>query len=162
MACLRRRRTTLGAVLAAGGPPLAAAVIGAMGSRRAPVVYSRLDKPRWAPPGAAFGPAWTALYAFIGVAGWRMWDRGSARRTWVLHGAQLTVNAAWPFTFFAARDKRLSLAVICVLDVLVAAQIADLSLQDDRAAAAALAPYLGWSLYATALNACVSDPAKVS
>ena len=37
----------------------------------------------------------------------------------------------------------------------------DLASQDEGAAVA-LAPYLGWSLFATALNANVSDPTKTS
>ena len=148
-------------ILAAGGPPITAAVLGSVGSRHAPEVYQRLTKPRWAPPTSAFGPVWTGLYALIGVAGWRMWRGRAPSRTWALHAAQLTLNAGWPFAFFTIRDKRASLAVITALDLLVVAQILDLTSQDGRAAVA-LAPYLGWSLFATALNANVSDPTKTS
>lgn len=141
------------------GPPLAAAVIGSVGSRSAPTVYGRLRKPRWAPPSGVFAPVWTALYALIGFAGWRMADGRVPVRTQLLHGAQLTLNALWPFMFFRIGDKRASLAVIGVLDVLVALELADL-VKQDKAAAAALTPYLGWSLFATALNAVVSDPGR--
>ena len=146
-------------VLAAGAPPLTAAVVGSLGSRDAGEIYRRLTKPRWAPPSSAFGPVWTGLYALIGVAGWRMWRGRAPARTWALHAAQSTLNAAWPFTFFTIRDKRASLAVITALDLLVAAQILDLTRQ-DKVAPAALAPYLAWILFATALNTSVSDPTK--
>jgi translocator protein len=145
-------------IVVAGGPPLAAALIGSVGSRRAPEVYPRLTKPRWAPPSTVFGPVWSGLYALIGVAGWRMWRRRAASRTWTLHAAQLTLNAVWPFGFFTIRNKRASLAVISALDLLVVAEMVDLARQ-DKVGAVALGPYVGWSLFATALNACVSEPA---
>jgi tryptophan-rich sensory protein len=56
----------------------AAAGIGSLGARNAPQIYQRLQKPGWAPRSGAFGPVWTALYAGIGVAGWRLAGRGSA------------------------------------------------------------------------------------
>lgn len=151
----------LRAAIIGGVPALAAAVIGSVGSRAAPHVYRRLHTPRWAPPAAAFGPVWTVLYFLIGLAGGRMCQRQVAARTWALHAAQLACNAAWPATFFAIRDKRASFAVIAALDILLAAQIADLARQ-DRVAATALSPYLAWTLYATVLNASVSDPATMS
>lgn len=144
-------------LIAAAGPPVAAALIGTVASRRAPEVYRRLNKPAWAPPAGVFGPAWSVLYALIGTAGWRMWSRGVPTRTWVLHGIQLGLNAAWSPTFFAGGDKRAALAIVTTLDVMVAAQLIDL-VRRDRLAAALLAPYLAWSIFATALNARVSEP----
>ena len=136
---------------------MAAAAIGGIGARRAPEVYGRLDKPGWAPPAGAFGPVWTGLYAAMGVAAFRL-ARRSARVALFLHGAQLAVNAAWPLAFFSARDKRVSLGLIVILDALVAAEVATAA-RDDAVAAGLLAPYQAWSLFATALNAAVSDPA---
>ncbi|MGN6609387.1 MAG: TspO/MBR family protein [Jatrophihabitans sp.] len=136
--------------------PAAAAVIGGVGSRNAPQVYARLRKPAWAPPAGAFGPVWTALYAAIGVAGWRAYPRMSTR-TRALHAAQLTLNAAWPWAFFAARGKPTALAIIAALDATLAAEIVALR-DEDPTAAALLAPYLAWCGYATALNAAVSAP----
>ncbi len=144
-----------GGVLFAAGTSAAAAGIGSLGSRRAPQVYPRLDKPAWAPPAGVFGPAWTALYASIGVAGWRLWTRDGSRTVLALHVTQLTLNAAWPFTFFAARNRTAALTVIAVLDLVIAAEIVAAARQ-DRTAAALLAPYLAWSLYATALTAAVT------
>lgn len=148
---------TLRAAAIAFGPPLAAAVVGGIGSRNAKSVYAGLDKPAWAPPPELFGPVWTALYGGIGVAAWRMRRREVPPRTWVLHGTQLTFNAAWTWAFFERGDRRLALGVIAALDALVAAEVADVA-KRDKAAAALLTPYLAWSLYATALNASVSDP----
>jgi translocator protein len=146
-------RTARAVVLAAGGS-VAAAAIGGIGARRAPEVYGKLEKPRWAPPAAAFGPVWTGLYVAMGVAAFRL-ARRSARVALGLHTAQLAVNAAWPLAFFSARDKRVSLGLIIALDALVAAEVGAAA-REDAASAWLLAPYLAWCLFATALNSAVS------
>lgn len=61
----------------AAGPVVVAAGVGGVGARRAPQIYRRLRKPRWAPPAAVFGPVWSALYAGIAVAGCRLPGRAS-------------------------------------------------------------------------------------
>jgi tryptophan-rich sensory protein len=132
------------------GASVAAAAVGGVGSRRAPEVYGRLDKPSWAPPSWVFGPVWTVLYADMGVAAWRLWRTGTARAPLALHGAQLVLNAAWPAAFFGARSRRASLAVIVGLDLALGAEIVTAT-RHDRLAAALLAPYLAWTLYATAM-----------
>jgi len=143
-------------LLAAGGP-LFAALIGGRSARTAPETYARLRKPGWAPPAGAFGPVWTVLYVLIGVAGWRLTRGRPNRAVLALHLVQLSLNAAWPGTFFRAGDKRAALAVVGALDAALAAEIALLA-RTDRPAAALLSPYLAWSLFATALNASVSEP----
>lgn len=148
---MRRSAVALVGALAASG---AAALVGGLGSRRAPEVYGELDKPSWAPPAAVFAPVWSALYVSMGVAAWRLWRTGTARTPLVLHGTQLALNAAWPAAFFARRSRAASLAIIVALDVVVAAEIAT-ARRHDRAASALLAPYLAWTLFATALNAAV-------
>lgn len=145
------------ALAGALGASAAAAAIGGVGSRRAPQVYATLEKPPWAPPAAVFGPVWTALYASMGVAAWRLAQRPARRPVLILHGAQLVLNAAWPSVFFAKRSRGASLAIIAGLDLLVAAEVA-MAARRDRLAAGLLAPYLAWCLYATALNAAVSQP----
>ena len=138
------------------GVSVAAAAIGGVSSRNARTVYARLDKPPWAPPAWVFGPVWSALYATMGAAAWRSWRSGQ-RAPLVLHGVQLALNAAWPGVFFGARGRAGALAIIVALDAAVAAEIATMA-RGDRLAAALLAPYLAWSMYATFLTAAVSDP----
>ncbi len=154
------KRRSDGGLLFAVGTAAAAARIGSLGSRRAPQVYPQLAKPVWAPPAGLFGPAWTVLYATIGVAGWRLWTRAGGRTVLALHATQLALNGAWPFTFFAARNRTAALAVIAILDLAIAAEIAAAA-RNDRTTAALLAPYLLRSLYATALTAAV-DPETVA
>jgi tryptophan-rich sensory protein len=136
-------------------PVVGAAGFGALGSRRAPDIYARLDRPSWAPPASAFGPVWSVLYAANAVVGWRAYALSPGARR--LHLAQLALNAVWPSVFFSVREKRASLAVIAALDATVAAEVAALG-RDDPRAAALLTPYLGWCGFATALNAAVSEP----
>lgn len=152
---MARRLLTRNGLLAAG-PPLAAALVGGVGSRHAPAVYARIRKPRWAPPAGAFGPVWTVLYVMIGCAGWRLRTRQSPSAVEALHVVQLLLNALWPWTFFEVRDRRTALVVIAGLDATVAAEVLLLLRRDGRAAGLLL-PYL-WSLYATALTAAVSEP----
>jgi tryptophan-rich sensory protein len=139
------------------GPVLAAAGLGGLGARNAPETYRRLVKPGWAPPAAAFGPVWSALYVGIGAAGWRL-SRSASTATKSLHVAQLALNAVWPVVFFGVRDKRSSLVVIALLDGAVTAEVVRLR-REDPTAAVLLLPHLAWSGFATALNAAVSDPA---
>lgn len=149
------RRTTRLITAAAG--PLLAGGLGGVASRRAPEVYAALDKPRWAPPQRVFGPVWSVLYLLLGVVGWRLTAPRAARSTRGLHAGQLVLNAAWPAAFFAARRRGTALAIIAALDLTVTAELVSAARRDPTTAAL-LAPYLAWSLYATALNAAVGDP----
>jgi len=133
-----------------------AAGLGGLGARNAQQTYARLSKPAWAPPAGAFGPVWSVLYLSTGVAGWRLF-RSASGRTKALHLAQLSLNAAWPALFFGVRSKRSSLVVIALLDSVLTAEILSLR-REDPVAASLLLPYLGWSGFATLLNATVSDP----
>jgi len=69
----------------------------------------------------------------------------------------MALNGAWPAVFFELRDKRASLAVIALLDISLALEVAMLR-REDRLAASLLMPYLVWSGFATALNAAVTEP----
>jgi tryptophan-rich sensory protein len=144
-------------LLFAASPPAVAAGLGGLAARNAPEVYARLDKPAWAPPAGVFGPTWAVLYGLIGAVGWRIGARRD-RGVIGLHLAQLALNAAWTPLFFGAGRRRAALAVSFALDAAVAAELAGLARRGDPASAALLAPYLGWSGFATALTAAVSTP----
>ncbi len=120
--------------------------------------YLELDRPAWAPPSGAFGVVWPVLYVAIAVAGWRTWrTAGGVRPAAVALGlwsAQLLVNAVWPGVFFGLEAFGPAIAVIVLLDVVVIATIVAMA-RIDRVAAWLLVPYLGWILYATALNTSI-------
>jgi tryptophan-rich sensory protein len=61
------------------------------------------------------------------------------------------LNAAWTWIFFGARRADAAFAEILVLDGAIVATITAFA-RVDGLAAGLLVPYLGWSLFATALT----------
>lgn len=120
--------------------------------------YPALLKPAFTPPNWLFPVAWTALYALMAFAFWRIRRLPAATEgrsvAVALFCGQLALNASWSWAFFGARNPAAGLAVILVLDVLVAATALRFW-RLDRAASLALVPYLGWILFATALNGAI-------
>ena len=75
--------------------------------------YAGLVKPSFNPPNWVFGPVWTTLYLLMAFAVWRILrlPAASAERRWALSlfFAQLALNAAWSWMFFAAHNPLLGL-----------------------------------------------------
>ena len=116
--------------------------------------YFALQRPPFTPPGWVFGPAWSTLYALIGVAAWRVWRVGGFARdrgALVLFAAQWALNFAWTGLFFGLHAPGIALAEIVALDALAAATLVRFG-RHDRVASRLLAPYLAWLAFATALN----------
>ena len=136
----------------------ATAVAGVVGTDVRSRWYTRLDKPSWQPPGWVFGPAWTTLYGLIAVGSARVLDRTTddeRRRFGLALGTNLVLNTGWTWVFFSAKQPRLALAEILVLE----ASTLDLVRRANRvdpAAAALLAPYAGWVGFATGLTASIA------
>lgn len=117
--------------------------------------YRTLQKPSWNPPGWLFGPVWTALYASMGVAAWRVWRRGGwrARRGelgWFM--AQWVLNGLWSPLFFGWHRPGLALAEILLLWAAIAVTGLRFA-RVDRAAGLLFLPYLAWVTFAAVLNA---------
>ena len=68
--------------------------------------YTALIKPELAPPNWVFGPAWTTLYALMGIAVFLVWNNHSQMRRWAigLFVVQLALNVLWSFMFFGLRS----------------------------------------------------------
>lgn len=134
----------------------AVAVVGGLAAADAGEAYGALNQPSWAPPSWLFGPAWTVLYIAMAVAAWRVWRVvGTLEdRALGVYGAQLALNLIWTPLFFALERRGLALIDILALDVLVALTLVQFW-RRDRLAGALLVPYLGWVLFATALNASI-------
>ncbi len=132
----------------------AAAVVGGYGSRRTPGFYALLIRPTWVPPAWLFGPFWTILYLLMALAAWLVWREippVPRRHALVLFAAQLVLNAAWSWTFFAWQSGVLSALIITLLRtaiILTGKNFWAVS----RSAGASMLPYFGWVTYATALN----------
>lgn len=130
------------------------AALGGLAASSARSTYDALDLPSFAPPGWVFGPVWTVLYLFIGIAGWLLWRARGWDRALTLWGGQLVLNLAWTPLFFAGDRYGLALVDIVVL-VLAIALLVVWSWRRSTAAAWLLTPYLLWVGYATALNAAI-------
>jgi tryptophan-rich sensory protein len=116
--------------------------------------YPQLSKPAWTPPGWVFGPVWTLLYPMLAVAGWLAWREGRSRGGTLVYLLQLTLNAAWPWIFFA--ERRVGLAFACAIALFFAILATVVAFwRVHRGAAILLVPYLGWVGFAAALNAAI-------
>lgn len=120
--------------------------------------YPTLAKPFWTPPSWVFGPVWTALYAMIAVAGWRLWrqlqgtikERLSApAMQW--YGAQLGLNLAWSVLFFGMRMPGAAMVDIAMLLGVIFMLMRQAYLL-DRISFWLLTPYFLWVAYASTLN----------
>lgn len=133
----------------------ATALVGARAVDPDSAWYRALAKPPWQPPSWAFGVVWTPLYASLAWAGGRALLAAHGRERCALAvslSANLALNTAWNRLFFRRRSPVAGLAGTVLLD----ASNADLIRRTARtgpAAAAALAPYAAWCVFATALNA---------
>lgn len=151
------RARLLGPRLLTSALTATAAAVGSLGTRPDSGWYRSLDKPSWQPPGAAFPLVWTPLYGLIAWGTGRLVDGaepGDRGRLVALTSADLAANAGWCWAFFARESPRAGLAVIVLLDGLNLALLREAA-RRDRTAAAALAPYVAWTGFATALNASI-------
>ena len=119
--------------------------------------YATLIKPSFNPPNWIFGPAWTALYGLMAFAAFRIFrlPPSPARRgALILFFAQLVLNAAWSWAFFAAHNPLFGLIDIVPQFVLVFATAVAFA-RLDRPAGLCLMPLVLWVGFAGVLNAVV-------
>ncbi|MEO8755535.1 MAG: TspO/MBR family protein [Casimicrobiaceae bacterium] len=132
----------------------AAGSVGALASAHASEFYGQLSRPAWAPPAWLFGPVWSVLYLLMAVAAWLIWRKHGFRdatAALLLFVVQLVANAMWTWLFFGLHQGALSLGEICVLWLLIVANILTFW-RLQRLAALLLLPYLAWVSFASALT----------
>jgi benzodiazapine receptor len=135
-----------------------AATAGGLGTDVKSRWYSDLEKPTWQPPGAAFGPAWTTLYALMALTSARTLDRlePQERRGFATaFGANLVLNAGWSWLFCTARRPRWAPAEIVLLEA-SNLYLTRRAAKVDSRAAPMFVLYAGWVAFATALNAAIA------
>ncbi|MCW8856182.1 MAG: tryptophan-rich sensory protein [Kangiella sp.] len=147
-----------------------AATIGAIASVDAGDFYSQLVQPTWAPPGWLFGPVWTVLYAFMGIAAWLVWRErynlnASLKRIYAgltVFLMQLVLNALWSWLFFGWKLGGWAFVDIIVLWIFIGFTVVGF-LRVNKLAAILMAPYLLWVLFAAVLNYAVwqMNPAQL-
>jgi benzodiazapine receptor len=149
------------ALLGFGAATALVAGLGALATQKSvnsPWYRFLLKKPSFQPPRAVFAPVWTGLYALMALSAWRVWkapeskERTQALSLW---GGQLALNGAWSAIFFGRREPGWALADIALLDGAVGAY-AYKAAQVDKTAAWLVAPYIGWSSFATVLNGSIA------
>jgi benzodiazapine receptor len=116
--------------------------------------FAALAKPWFMPPGWAFPVAWTILYVMQGLALAIVWQARSALgrgKALAAFTVQLALNLAWSPLFFAAHQIRPALWLIAAIFV-AASATTFLFARIRRSAGLLMLPYLGWLLFAAALN----------
>lgn len=134
-----------------------AAGTGGIAAAEAQDFYRLLQQPVWAPPGKAFGPVWTALYAMMAVAAWLVWENRSsplARKGLIFFLLQLTANALWCWLFFAWKMGGLAFLDVIALWALLSLTIYYFVFV-NRWAAVLMVPCWCWVTFAAALNLAV-------
>ena len=119
--------------------------------------YQALDKPWFTPPDWLFAPVWTALYALMAIAAWRVWRAsGFLPARWALLAfvVQLGLNLGWSVLFFGVNSIGAALVEIIALLVAIVVTLV-LFFRIDRLAGLLLLPYALWVAYAVLLNASV-------
>lgn len=121
--------------------------------------YGTLNKPKWTPPDCVFPPVWSALYASMGYASYRVFDalgglNEKSKVAFGLYGANLLLNWAWSPIFFGAHSIKWGLAEILALDVAATATAVSFY-NADKTAGLLFLPYLAWLALATSLVAWI-------
>jgi len=117
--------------------------------------YVELIKPALQPPNWIFGPVWTVLYIFMGIALYRIWRlahyRGDASLWTLVFLLHLVLNGAWSVLFFYFQNPSSALIDIAILWILLVYLLVR-GWWIDRTAGWLLLPYVMWVTFATYLN----------
>ncbi|RRO15084.1 tryptophan-rich sensory protein [Saccharopolyspora rhizosphaerae] len=134
----------------------ATAVVGAAGVDSESTWFRRLRKPSWQPPPQVFGPVWSTLYTDIALSSAAALSRLPERSGYVPALARnLVLNAGWTWVFWRAQRPgwaAVEAAALTASSVDLLARTA----RADRRAGAALAPYVAWCAFATALSTAIA------
>jgi translocator protein len=140
-------------------PVIACSVIGNTVTRPSlPVWYAGLIKPAFNPPNWLFPVAWTALFALMAYAVYRIWKwppatPGRTKALLAYHG-QLILNVSWSLAFFGAQSPLLGLVVIVPFLALIVLTIRAFDVVDPFASWL-LWPYAAWVCFATLINVAI-------
>ncbi len=149
-------------VIAIGVSELAGVIGSVFTISAIPTWYAGLVKPALNPPGWVFGPAWTTLYALMGVSLFLVWKHHSnilenmrMLRIWKIGIAaffvQLFLNTLWSIIFFGLHSPGWALVDIVALWLAIVWTIA-VFYKISKPSAYLLVPYLLWVSFAAYLN----------
>ncbi|MDD5148672.1 MAG: tryptophan-rich sensory protein [Candidatus ainarchaeum sp.] len=117
--------------------------------------YSFLNKPFFTPPSWLFAPAWTVLFALMGIALYFVLENGLEKKeTRIAAGIfafQFLLNIFWSALFFGLKNPLLGFIEIIALWLAILAAIISFH-RVSKKAAWLLLPYICWASFAAALN----------
>lgn len=120
--------------------------------------YAGLVKPALNPPAWVFGPAWTILYALMGIALFLIWKinpsearHGERRRAVFLFAFQLILNVFWSTLFFGLHSPGWAFVDIILLWLAIVWTII-VFYKISKPTAWLLIPYILWVSFAAYLN----------
>jgi len=135
--------------------PLAAGGIGALLMGNTMGVYERVIRPPLSPPPLLFPIVWGILYILMGISSYLVLQADAPapvrRQALGLYGAQLFVNALWPFLFFRLQAFLPAFLWLLLLWVLVLLMVLRF-FRIRKAAGWLQLPYLLWLTFAAYLN----------
>jgi tryptophan-rich sensory protein len=123
--------------------------------------YKKVDLPSWTPPDRIFAPTWTLLYALMGVAAGRVYQRVGKTLPIFLWTCHYLLNLSWAPVFFGRKRLRLGLLMNITLWSSLG-YIIPRFYQIDPLSGKLLLPYWVWLTFATALNwsICSRNPTE--
>ncbi len=132
-------------------------IVGMLGGARQG--YTGLVRPTFTPPDVVFSIVWPVLYAMMGVSFYlTLVSRPLTREkrtlrivSFVLFFVQLFINLSWVPLFFKGEKYFLGFVWLAVLNAVITALII-INFKVNTWSAILLIPYLGWTMFATALN----------
>jgi benzodiazapine receptor len=123
--------------------------------------YSQLIKPSFNPPNWLFGPAWTTLYTFMGIAFGLVMHRLLEQNKSLVNSKsvryfviQYLLNLAWSTIFFTFHQIELAFIEMCLLLFFIF-RTTIAFYQVNKIASFLLIPYIVWVSFATLLTASI-------
>lgn len=119
-------------------------------------IYSQLNQPPLAPPGALFPVVWSILFILMGISSAQVYlkrdeFRDKVNSALVIYGIQLAVNFFWGIIFFNMRAYLFAFIWLLLLLVLIVMMILQFKKVNPRAAYLQI-PYFLWVIFAGYLN----------
>ncbi|WP_432359863.1 TspO/MBR family protein [Sporosarcina sp. UB5] len=146
-----RKRLAIGILI----PIIGGSITGWLANRNAEEKYAKLDKPSFSPPPATFPIVWTALYGMMGLAKYRVEkkrEQGYGHKSAIpVYEMQLGLNYLWSFLYFRWGLRGAALVEMTILLAAIALTMYEFY-QVDRTAGSLMIPYIGWVVFALALN----------
>mgnify|MGYP006126542235 CR=1 FL=1 len=113
--------------------------------------YSEIILPSFNPPSWIFAPVWTALYALMSVAIWRVWINFFDRKILSIYFIHIFFNATWSIIFFGFHQIELALLNLIIILIFIVILL-KIFFKKDKLSFYFILPYFIWSSYALFLN----------